>query len=395
MTYTDLFSKVDQKGPRGEHYFISFIDAAKAHSHVNFLKTKEANVILDAIKKYVAFIFTQTGKKVKCFRFDGGKEYINQEVLDWLELQGINYEITAPKSSAQNGIAEHLNCTVMERARSMLASASFSLFFWPEAVQYEFYLKNICPTHALHDNITPYEAFWNRKPDVSNVEEFGAKVWVLIQNKHINKLQPKAKQHIFVGLEEHSYAYRYYNRETRQILTSWNVTFEKPQIRADKSFQFNQAPPPDVPLPPLLEEEKEYISCPNKLQADQEILPTPSTPQVLPFMPTTPPSPLTPLPLTRQSTPQSPPPLPKAPRDISSAIDPDNIILGSRTRKYAKSDSAHLATANFGLTFALASYEANQLNDDPKNLVQARAAPDSVQFEAAMFAEKEQHELLV
>jgi len=60
----------------------------------------------------------------------------------------------------------------MEQARSMLASASLSLFLWPEAVQYEFYLKNICPTYALHDNITPYEAFWNRKPDVSNMEEF-------------------------------------------------------------------------------------------------------------------------------------------------------------------------------------------------------------------------------
>ena len=111
-------------------------------------------------------------------------------------------------------------------------------------------------------------------------------------------------------------------------------------------------------------------------------------------MPTTPPSPLTPLPLTRQSTPQSLPPPPKAPRDISSAIDPDNIILGSRTQKYAKSDSAHLATANFGLIFALTSYEANQLDGDPKNLVQARVVPDSAQFEAAMTAEKEQHELL-
>jgi len=77
MTYTDPFGKVDQKGPCGEHYFISFTDAAKTHNHVNFLKTKEANVVLNAIKKYVAFIFTQTRKKVKCFCFDGGKEYIN------------------------------------------------------------------------------------------------------------------------------------------------------------------------------------------------------------------------------------------------------------------------------------------------------------------------------
>jgi len=185
----------------------------------------------------------------------------------------------------------------------MLASTSLSLFLWPEAVQYEFYLKNICSTHALYDNITPYEAFWNCKPNVSNVEKFGAKVWVLIQNKHINKLQPKAKQYIFVGLEEYSHAYQYYNWETRQILTSWNITFEKPQIRTDKSFQFNQAPPPDVPLLPLLEEEKEYISHLNKLQADPEMLPTPSIPQVPFSMPTTPPSSLTPLLLTYQSTP--------------------------------------------------------------------------------------------
>jgi len=144
----------------------------------------------------------------------------------------------------------------------------------------------------------------------------------------------------------------------------------------------------------LLEEEKEYISCPNKLQADPEILPTLSASWVLSSIPTTPPSSLTPLPLTHQSTSQSPPPPPKAPRDISSTIDLDNIILGSRTQKYAKSDSAYLATANFGLTFALASYKANQLDGDPKNLVQARAAPDSAQFEATMAAKKEQYELL-
>jgi len=73
----------------------------------------------------------------------------------------------------------------------MLASANLSLFLWSEAVQYEFYLKNICPTYVLHDNITPYKAFWNHKPNVSNVEKFGVKVCVLIQNKHINRLQPK------------------------------------------------------------------------------------------------------------------------------------------------------------------------------------------------------------
>jgi len=86
MTYIDLFGKVDQKDSHGKYYFIFFTNTAKAHSYIKFLKTKEADVALDAIKKYITFIFTQTriqtGKKIKFFWFNSSKEYINQEVLD-------------------------------------------------------------------------------------------------------------------------------------------------------------------------------------------------------------------------------------------------------------------------------------------------------------------------
>jgi len=58
----------------------------------------------------------------------------------------------------------------------MLASTSLLLFLWPKAVQYEFYLKNICSTHVLYDNIISYKAFWNHKPDVSNMQEKGSSI---------------------------------------------------------------------------------------------------------------------------------------------------------------------------------------------------------------------------
>ena len=56
----------------------------------------------------------------------------------------------------------------------MLAEYDLPLFLWPEAVAYATYLKNHSPTHALDSDITPEEAFWNWKPDVSTLHEFGS-----------------------------------------------------------------------------------------------------------------------------------------------------------------------------------------------------------------------------
>ncbi|KAJ6472617.1 hypothetical protein C8R45DRAFT_936514 [Mycena sanguinolenta] len=98
---------------------------------------------------------------------------------------------------------------------------------------------------------------------------------------------------------------------------------------SDGTDDFIQAPLPDVPLPPLLEGENEASA--DKLQAEaaqSSAPPPPSTPTTTP-----PPSPmgtLTPT-ATPASTPQPTPPPPKAPRNISSKIDADNIILGPRT----------------------------------------------------------------
>ena len=228
MTYSDLWGKARIPGIGGHNYFISFTDATSARSRVRFLKKKEGGNVLKCIQDYVEFIRTQTGCKPRHFRFDNGKEYINQEVIDWLLSQGIEYELTAPYSSAQNGVAERLNRTIVERARTMLIAANLPFSLWPEAVNYAFYLKNISPTSALDGDITPDEAFWHRKPNVSNIQEFGAKIWVLQQDGKVHKLQAKARQHRFVGLSERSRAYRYFNVGNRTIQTSRNVIFADP-----------------------------------------------------------------------------------------------------------------------------------------------------------------------
>jgi len=78
--------------------------------------------VLRHIKDYQAFIKTQTSKNLKAMRFDGRGEYIDHEVINYLKSCGIQYEITAAYSSAQNGIAERLNHTLIEHACQQLKS---------------------------------------------------------------------------------------------------------------------------------------------------------------------------------------------------------------------------------------------------------------------------------
>ena len=164
ITFTNVWGPAWTTGIRGECYYVSFTDGATQRTQIHFMKKKD---VLRHIKDYQAFIKTQTSKNLKAMRFDGRGEYIDHEVIDYLKSCGIQYEITAVHSPAQNGIAECLNHTLIKYACTMMLEHNIPYFLWPEAVAYACYLKNRSPTWALKELITPEEAFTEKKPDIS------------------------------------------------------------------------------------------------------------------------------------------------------------------------------------------------------------------------------------
>ena len=84
-----------------------------------------------------------------------------------------------------------------------------------------------CYSSVLGSEIMPYEVFFKKKPDVSQLEEFGTKCWVMVPDQHRSKLDPKAEIHIFVGVAEHVKAWKYFNKITRHVQTSRNITFDE------------------------------------------------------------------------------------------------------------------------------------------------------------------------
>jgi hypothetical protein len=94
MTFTDVWGPSRTRGIRGEHYFITFTDGAKRYRKIVTMKKKsEAE---QHVMDYTEFILTQTGKRCKAFRFDGGGEYLAKSLWDLLATKGIQIEPTAP-----------------------------------------------------------------------------------------------------------------------------------------------------------------------------------------------------------------------------------------------------------------------------------------------------------
>ena len=153
----------------GSRHYVTFIDDYTRYTTVYFLKTKDE--VLAKFKEFHNFTINHTGKQIQTLRTDNGGEYCSKAFDTYLKENGITHQLTVPYNPAQNGVAERMNRTVVESARSMLSHSNVPDEFWAEAVNTTVYLRNRSPTTAL-DGITPYECLFDQKPDVANLRVF-------------------------------------------------------------------------------------------------------------------------------------------------------------------------------------------------------------------------------
>ena len=102
-------------------------------------------------------------------RSDNRGEYITGEFESYLKLKGIRHELTVPHTPEQNG--------VMESAQSMLAHAGLPHCYWAEAVS----------TTAFEKVGTPYERWYERKPNISKLRVFGCMAYAHIPDSQRTK----------------------------------------------------------------------------------------------------------------------------------------------------------------------------------------------------------------
>src|SRR6202051_3857326 len=166
------------------------------------------------------------GHRPKGIQIDRGKEFVNKKLERWCKKQGIELRLTAPYSPPQNGVAERMNRTLTELARANLNGQEIPEYLWEYVISHAAYVRNQAYTKPM-GTLTPYQSWFKNKPNIAHLREFGAPVWILLQGqKEQCKMLPKSKRCIYVG----SNSVKYYNAETRKVLTSRNFRSLQPSI---------------------------------------------------------------------------------------------------------------------------------------------------------------------
>jgi transposase InsO family protein len=77
--------------------------------------------VFDRFKEFKALVENQTEKIIKVLRTDNGGEFCRNEFEEFCKKCGIARQKTTPYTPQQNGVAERMNKTLMEKARCMLS----------------------------------------------------------------------------------------------------------------------------------------------------------------------------------------------------------------------------------------------------------------------------------
>lgn len=220
LVHSDLCGPMSVNSFGGARYYVTFIDDYSRKVFVYTIENKN-----QAVKCFVDFknlSENQLNKKIKVLRTDNGLEYINASFKAVCEKNGIIHQKSCAYVHEQNGVAERMNRTIVERVRCMLFDADLGKKFWAEAVCTAVYLLNRTPCRG-NKLTTPEEIWSGRRPDLSHLRVFGCIAMAHIPKEKRKKLDVKSTQCIFVGYGNESKGYRLFNEETGKIVTARDV----------------------------------------------------------------------------------------------------------------------------------------------------------------------------
>ncbi|GJS21654.1 retrovirus-related pol polyprotein from transposon TNT 1-94 [Tanacetum coccineum] len=107
-------------------------------------------------KEWKQLVENQIGMTVKKLRTNNGLEFCNQKFEQLCIESGIARHLTVVGTPQQNGLAKHMNRTLMDKVRRLLIQSGLPKTFWAEATCTATYLINRSPLTAIEKK-TPME----------------------------------------------------------------------------------------------------------------------------------------------------------------------------------------------------------------------------------------------
>ncbi|KAK3006427.1 hypothetical protein RJ639_017152 [Escallonia herrerae] len=153
--------------------------------------------------------------------------HTSKGVIDYFcKHKGFIRHFSVERTPEQNGDAERMNITLLERARCMKLNADMPKSFGVEAVNTVCYLINHSPSSAINHRV-PEEVWSSKRVNFFAMRIFGCPAYVHLQNEERSKLDPKSKECIFIRYEEGVRRYRLYDPMAKKRVISRDVIFNE------------------------------------------------------------------------------------------------------------------------------------------------------------------------
>nr|GFC89373.1 putative RNA-directed DNA polymerase [Tanacetum cinerariifolium] len=173
----------------GKRYVLVIVDDYSHYTWVHFLRSKDEAP--EVIKTFLKRITVLLQSPVIIIRTDNGTKFKNQVLKEYFDSVGISYQMSSAEA---------------------IATACFT--------QNRFIIH-----HRF--NKAPYELINGRKPGISFLYVFRALCYPKNDREDIGNLDAKGNIGFFIGYSADSCAYRIYNRRSKKIMQTMNVSFDE------------------------------------------------------------------------------------------------------------------------------------------------------------------------
>jgi transposase InsO family protein len=195
----------------GYKYYLVVLD-----DYTHYLWTfplRHKSEVLPTLCTFLAYVHTQFCLPVLGLQTDNGKEFDSTALRLLLVEHGIQFRLSCPYTSQQNGKAERVLRTLNNCVRTMLLHSAAPLTFWAKALSTATYLINHRPCRAT-GTTTPFQLLFGIEPSYDGLRIFGCRCFpnTTATNKH--KLDARSVLYVFIGYPTDHCRYRCYNPTT-------------------------------------------------------------------------------------------------------------------------------------------------------------------------------------
>ena len=224
LVHADLAGPIKPASWGGAKYLFVLTDDFSRKSWVILIPAKSLTEM--RLKQWVVLAERECGHSLGRLRTDNGGEFVKQSLKDWLASRGVKQEFTPPRTPQSNGVAERMNRTLQDKARSMMAQSGLRGGAWGEVFLCASHLRNRGP--VSNQLLTPQELWSGKKPTLSYLRSFGCKVYCPIQKgMRGGKLGEVRKEGVLIGYSDESPSYRVWDPVKGKVLNVGGAEFDE------------------------------------------------------------------------------------------------------------------------------------------------------------------------